>query len=260
MRFPTALLACLPALILAVAAAVLATGVARADTLSVAVAANVQYAFAELQGAFEKTSGHQVRPIFASSGKLVTQITLGAPFDVFLSADTAYPAALQQAGFSDGAPVVYARGALVLWSLKQIDLHDWRRTLASAQVRRIALPNPDTAPYGRQALRAITAAGLAARLQPKLVFAESVSQANQYVHSQAVDAGFTARSVVQSQAMRGVGTWVEIGADLYQPIAQAMVVTTHGARLHRAAAQQFRDFMLSPPARAILARNGYFAP
>ena len=234
--------------------------VAVADTLSVAVAANVQYAFGELQSSFEKQSVHRLQPVFGSSGKLVTQITLGAPFDVFLSADTAYPAALQQAGFAAGAPVVYARGALVLWSLKAIDLSHWQATLASESVRRIALPNPAIAPYGREALRAIAAAGLTARLQPKLVIAESVSQANQYIHSQAVDAGFTARSVVQSQAMRGVGSWVAIKPDLYQPIAQAMVTTAHGARLHAQAAQQFSAFLLSPPAREILARNGYLAP
>ena len=246
--------------VIALAAFLAAAGAARADTLSVAVAANAQYVFDELQTAFEKSSGHRLQAIMGSSGKLVTQITLGAPFDVFLSADTAYPASLQQAGFGAGAPVVYARGALVLWSLKPIDLGQWQQTLASAQVRRIALPNPDTAPYGREALRAIAAAGLTARLQPKLVFAESVSQANQYVHAQTVDAGFTARSVVQSQAMRGVGTWVEISPQLYQPIAQAMLITRHGAALHGQAVQQFQDFMLSQPARAILARNGYLAP
>ena len=246
--------------LLVAAIALCATGSACADTLTVAVAANVQYAFGALQAAFEKQSGHRVQSIFGSSGKLVTQITLGAPFDVFLSADTDYPAALQKAGFADAVPVVYARGALVLWSLKPVDLNDWQRTLAGDQVRRIALPNPDTAPYGREAVRAIAASGLTAALQPKLVIAESVSQANQYVHSQSVDAGFTARSVVQSQAMRGVGKWVEISPHLYQPIAQAMLVTGYGARTHPQAAQQFLQFMLSPPAREILASNGYLAP
>ena len=260
MRLPVRRLFCLTACGLMAASSQLFCGVAAADTLSVAVAANVQYAFSELQSSFEKHSVHRLQPIFGSSGKLVTQITLGAPFDVFLSADSAYPAALQQAGFTAAAPVVYARGALVLWTLKAIDLSQWQATLASAAVRRIALPNPDIAPYGREALRAIAAAGLTARLQPKLVIAESVSQANQYIHSQAVDAGFTARSVVQSEAMRGVGNWVAISADLYHPIAQAMVTTTHGARLHAQAAQQFSAFLLSPPAREILARNGYLAP
>lgn len=120
----------LPACILAVVSCLLATGFARANTLSVAVAANVRYAFAGLQTAVTQQSGHRLQPLHAASGKLVTQITLGAPFDRFLSADTAYPAALRQAGFAAGAPVVHARGALVLWSLKPLDLQHWQRTRA----------------------------------------------------------------------------------------------------------------------------------
>lgn len=233
---------------------------ARADTLGVAVAANLQYAFADLQAAFEKQTGHRLQPSFNSSGRLATQITLGAPFDLFLAADMGFPEKLQQAGAAATPPVVYAKGVLVLWSRKPIDLVHWQQTLAGAAVRRIALPNPETAPYGREALRTLEFHALRSLLQPKLVYAESVAQANQYVYSEAVEAGFTAKSAVVSGALHDIGTWIEIPPASYHPIEQGVVITRFGASTHPVAARQLRDFLLSAPARAILARNGYLPP
>jgi molybdate transport system substrate-binding protein len=233
---------------------------AQADTLAVAVAANLQTTFAELQSAFENQSGHKLQPSFNASGRLVTQITLGAPFDVFLSADMAFPQALQKAGFAATRPAVYANGVLVLWSAKTRVPADWQQWLAGSAVRRIAIANPETAPYGREALRTLEHYGLRTLLQPKLVFAESIAQTNQYVYAQTVDAGLTAKSVVLSAAMRGVGSWIEIPAEAYQPIAQGVVVTSRGQREHPRAAQQFVDFLLSAAGRAILARSGYGLP
>lgn len=233
---------------------------AQADTLSVGVAANLQFVFGALQSAFEKKTGHQLQPSFNSSGRLATQIQLGAPFDLFLSADTAFPEQLQRTGHTAGAPVVYAKGVLVVWTLKPLDLANWQRRLASDEFKRIALANPSAAPYGREALRALAFYKIQTALQPKLVFAESISQVNQYVHSQAVDAGFTAKSVVLSDAMRGKGHWIEVPAEAYQPIAQAMVITRYGAQHHPQAVQQLHDFLLSAPARVVLANDGYLLP
>lgn len=233
---------------------------AHADTLGIAVAANLQSTFPALQAAFEKQSGHRLQPSVNASGRLVSQITLGAPFDVFMSADMGYPEALRRAGASASAPVVYANGVLVLWSAFPLDLTHWQRTLAGQQVRRIAVPNPATAPYGREAMRIIAANALQDILRPKLVFAESVSQANQYIHSKAVDAGFTAKSVVTSTPMRGVGTWIELPAASHAPIAQGVVITRYGASHHPQAARQFVEFLLSAPAREIFASNGYRTP
>ena len=237
-----------------------ATTDVHAETLSIAVAANLQFVFTELQSVFEHNSGHRLQPSFNSSGRLATQIQLGAPFDVFLSADMALPRQLQQAGFTAGAPAVYAKGVLVLWSLKPLNLKDWQRTLSSDAVKRIALANPATAPYGREALRALDFYNMQAAVQPKLVFAESIAQANQYIYSRAVDAGFTAKSVVLSAAMQDKGSWIEVPAAAYQPIAQGVVVTRHGAERHRLAASEFQEFLLSAPARAIFARDGYLLP
>ncbi len=232
----------------------------RADTLSIGVAANLQFVFGALQAAFEKQTGHRLQPSFNSSGRLATQIQLGAPLDLFLSADMAFPEQLHQSGQTAGAPAVYAKGILVLWTRKPLDLAHWQRSLASADVKRIALASPTAAPYGREALRALTFYQLQASLQPKLVFAESISQVNQYVDSQAVDAGFTAKSVVVSAAMQGKGRWIEVPAEAYQPIAQGMVITRHGDRHHREAVRQLHAFLLSAPARAIFASDGYQLP
>lgn len=234
--------------------------VASADTLAVAVAANMQYAFADLQTAFEQHSVHRLQPSFASSGKLVSQITLGAPFDVFLSADMQFPQALQKAGFGATQPVVYARGVLVLWSARKQELGAWQALLAGPSVRRIAIANPETAPYGREALRVLDFYHLTRHVRDKLVTAESISQVNQYVRSETVDVGFTARSVVMSSAMHGAGSWIAIPTDAYRPIDQGMLITRHGASNHAQAARAFVDFLMSAPARALLATGGYAPP
>lgn len=232
----------------------------RADTLAVAVAANMQSVFGDLQAAFERGSPHRLQPSFSSSGKLVSQITLGAPFDVFLSADMQFPKALQDAGFGASQPVVYARGVLVLWSTRQQDLGAWQSLLTGPAVQRIAVANPQTAPYGREAQHALDFYGLTNRIKDKLVFAESVSQVNQYVHSATVDVGFTSKSVVLSAAMRGAGSWVAIAPQAYQPIDQGVILTRHGASTHSMAAKAFMDFLVSAPARAVLAAGGYELP
>lgn len=233
---------------------------ASAATLTVAVAANLQYAFDDLQAEFKKETGHGVKPVYNSSGKFAAQIMNGAPFDVFLSADMEYPEKLHKEGFTAAAPRVYAYGTLVLWTLNDIDLGDWRRTLASPAVRRIAVANPKTAPYGRETMKALARLRLDAALKPKLVFGESISQTNQYIHSKAADAGFTAKSVVVSPEMKGQGKWIDLPKEAYQPIAQGIVVLPHGERTHPELARQFQDFILSGRSRAILARYGYLAP
>ena len=235
-------------------------GHARAGTLTVAVAANMQYAFGELQTAFSKETGHALKPVYNSSGKFAAQVMHGAPFDVFLSADMDYPAQLHKAGFSAAAPAVYAYGALVLWTMTDLDLVQWQRTLASAAVNRIAVANPKTAPYGRETIKMLAHFKMDELLKPKLVFGESIAQTNQYIHSRVADAGFTAKAVVMSPEMRGQGKWIDLPRESYQPIAQGMLVLRHGERHNPALARQFHDFMLSPSARAILGRYGYLLP
>jgi molybdate transport system substrate-binding protein len=231
-----------------------------AESLTVAVAANAQYAFADLRTAFKKETGQDVQPVYNSSGKFAAQIMNGAPFDVFLSADMTYPEKLQGAGFATGAPRVYAHGALVLWTMQDLDLKHWQQTLSDPAVEKIAVANPKTAPYGAETMKALTRLKLDAALSPKLVFGESIAQTNQYIYSKAADAGFTAKSVVLSPAMRGKGRWVDLPTDAYRPIAQGAVILTHGQQTHPALARQFYDFLFSEKSRAIFERYGYLLP
>ena len=238
----------------------LCSGLATAATISVAVAANVQYAFDDLQAEFKKETGHDVQGSFNSSGKFVAQISNGAPYDVFLSADMEFPEKLYKDGFTTTAPKIYAYGALVLWTTRELDLTQWQTTLSSDKVARIAVANPKTAPYGRETMRVLTALKLDQTLQGKLVFGESISQTNQYIHSGAADLGFTAKSVVISPEMKGKGKWIEIPKTAYQPIAQGAVVLKYGKEHHPEIAQQFYDFIYSAKARAIFERYGYILP
>jgi molybdate transport system substrate-binding protein len=233
---------------------------ARAESLTVAVAANVQYAFDDLRTAFTQQSAISIKPLYASSGKLTAQIQNGAPFDLFVSADMEYPEALQRAGLASSAPKIYAYGVLVLWSMQSLDLSKGIAVLADNSIRKVALPNPQVAPYGREALRALQSSKLAERVMPKLVYGESIGQASQYIFSGVVDAGFTAKSVVLSPEMQGKGRWVEVEARLYTPIAQGAVILKHGQTAHPKAAQLFLDFLFSKTARTIFTRYGYRLP
>jgi molybdate transport system substrate-binding protein len=233
---------------------------AAAETLTVAVAANVQYAFDDIQEAFRKETGHTLKPVYNSSGKFAAQIMNGAPFDVFLSADMEYPEKLHKEGHAAAPPKVYAYGTLVLWTLKEIDLANWRGALASPAVTKIAVANPRTAPYGRETMKALAHYKLDETLAAKFVFGESISQTNQYIHSRAADAGFTAKSVVVSPEMRGQGKWIDVPKESYQPIAQGIVILKHGQQNNPKLARQFHDFVLSTTSRAILERYGYQLP
>lgn len=230
-------------------------------SITVAIAANVQFAMEEIKAAFEQQQGIPVDLISASSGKLSTQIRQGAPYHVFVSADTKYPDSLVQSGDATGAPKVYAYGTLVLWTTQPgLDISEGMPTLKGAEIKKVAIANPLTAPYGQEAMRALTRANLLGLLQPRLVYGESIGQTSQYILSGACELGFTAKSVVLAPEMQGKGTWVEIPADLYEPIAQAAVVTAYGKKNHPAGSQVFFDFLFTPEARAIFSKYGYQLP
>ena len=129
--------------------------------------------------------------------------------------------------------------------------------LLSADVKKIAIANPKTAPYGVAAEEALKYYGLFDQVQGKLVYGESISQANQYITTLAADIGFTAKSVVLSDELKGKGTWVDIDRKVYSPISQAAVITKHGAETNKAASEKFYAFLYSKSAREILKKFGY---
>lgn len=233
---------------------------AQADQLSVAVAANMQFVFDDLKTQFQRDSGHTLQGIVNSSGKLVSQISHGAPFDVFLSADVDFPEKLYRQGHAYSAPKIYAYGALVIWTRRDIDLSDWEQKVRKGQIKQLAIANPEIAPYGREAMRALQFLKLDQVLQARLVFAESIAQVNQYIFSGVVDAGITAKSVVLSDEMKGKGKWLDLPAKAYTPIAQAVVILPHAKKNKLQTAQAFIDFLASPQGRAILQKHAYLLP
>lgn len=241
-------------------AALLLQHTATAPPLSVAVAANLKHALDEIKLEFQKETGQELQLSYGASGKFVTQIMHGAPFDIFLSADMAYPDYLYQQSYATAAPRAYAYGSLVLWSMKKQDLSRWQSLLTGDSISKIALANPKTAPYGREAIKALSYYHLAARLQPRLVFGDSISQTNQYIYSGVADIGITAKSAVLADEMKDQGSWIELPQESYQAIAQGAVILKHGKENAAIPAQQFYDFLYSEKARRIFKKNGYSLP
>ena len=163
--------------------------------LTIATAANMQFAMEDMIRAFEVAADISCELVVSSSGKLTAQIHEGAPFDILISADMKYPEDLYRAGLTETPPQVYAYGKLVLWSL-QDSLELSLQALKSPNVRHVALANPETAPYGKAALEVLQYHGIYEEVREKLVFGESIAQTNQFIISKAAEAGFTAMSVV----------------------------------------------------------------
>lgn len=233
---------------------------ANAAPLTVAVAANVKYAFDDLAVEFKKDTGIEVQGVFGSSGKIAAQVKGGAPFDVFLSADTEVPESLYKESLAVTKPKVYAYGALVLWTMKDLDLNKGLPLLADARVQKVAIANPKLAPYGHAAMQALESAKLNAAVEPKLVYGENISQTAQFVDSGAADIGFVAKSLVVAPGMAGKGKWVDVSKGSYEPIAQGVVVLKHGAETQSESARKFVDFLFTPKARAIFEKYGYVLP
>jgi len=225
--------------------------------LTIATAANMQFAMEALTQAFKEQSGIDCESIVSSSGKLTAQIQEGAPFDVFVSADLKYPAELFQNGFSTQTPTVYSYGRLVLWTLVE-DLQPSMELLTDDKIKHIALANPKTAPYGNATMEIINHYNIFSQVKEKLVYGESIAQTNQFITSKAAEVGFTAKSVVLSSAMKGQGKWIEIADSLYTPIAQGVIILNN-RQDQLVKARKFHDFLLSSEGKEILDKFGYLA-
>lgn len=238
-------------------------GGAEANTVSVAAAANLLYAAEALNGAFAQTAaGAQVRLTIGASGSLFAQVQHGAPYDVFLSADTDFPARLAGAGLGDRDSLrTFATGRLVLWTTKpDLDLADVRRAIGDPRVQKIAVAQPQTAPYGRAAEAVLRGLGLWERARSKLVVGESIAQTAQFVETGSADLGFVALSLVRSGRLAGTGRWREVPPEWYAsvPLDHAAVLTRRGA--NKRVAQQYLEFLGSERAKNVLREFGYGVP
>ncbi|SEN15208.1 molybdate transport system substrate-binding protein [Chitinophaga rupis] len=227
-------------------------------TLTIAVAANMQYTIEALVTEFNKTDPTKIDVVLGASGKLTQQIMHDAPFDIFVSADTKFPQTLADAHFALEPPRVYAQGVLVLWSVRpEIQPAPDLGLLQDTVIKSIAIANPQTAPYGSAAQFLLKKYDLYNRVSSKLVTGESITQTSQFIATQSADIGFTAKSIVVSKEMKDKGKWVELNAGDYPPIEQAAVLLKNAKGNHEAAARKFYSFLYSPKAKAIYKQSGY---
>jgi molybdate transport system substrate-binding protein len=244
-----------------VLAFVLAVQPCKAQEITVVAAADLQFAFQDVATRFQKDTGKSVKLIFGSSGNFFTQIQNGAPFDVFFSADIDYPKKLEAAGLAEpGTLYPYATGKLVLWAPNQskLDLGLGLRVLLDPSIKKIALANPEHAPYGRAAAAALKHENIYDKVSDKFVLGENISQAASFVASGSAEIGIVALSLALAPAMKQKGRYVEISDDAYPPLEQAAVILKSSQK--KDIARQFIDFLKTPPILELLRSNGFSVP
>ena len=232
-----------------------------AQAVSIAAAANLVYVLDEVNAAFRAREPHAILTVaIGASGSLVAQVQQGAPFDVFLSADLEHPQALISSGAADAKTLrIFATGQLVLWTIRPgIQLSSLEETVRNKTIRRIAIANTDTAPYGRAAKQALEAIGAWRDIERKLVYGENITQTAQFVETGNADVGLVALSLVLSPKLKDRGRWIPVPENAYTPLAQSAVLTSKGAKNVMAA--RYLQFFRSPEAEKIFERYGYRAP
>lgn len=223
----------------------------------VAAASDLVFALEELNAAFtNRNPGVIIKVTTGASGSFYAQIQQGAPHDVFLSADLSFPEKLAAAGKAEASTLFpYAQGHLVLWTTRtNLDLSEGLDVLLRSDVGRIAVANPETAPYGRAAKTALIKARLWDQVQTKIVVGENISQTAQFVERGAVDAGIVALSLVSAPRLANVGKWKPVPEELYPPLIQGAVLTSRGST--NEAARAYLEFLKTTEARTVLKRFG----
>jgi molybdate transport system substrate-binding protein len=232
-----------------------------AESINIAVAANVSYAIDDLKKEFNKLyPDTEVKVTLGSSGKLTAQIKNGAPYTLFMAANMKYPEALYADGIATTRPLVYAQGGLAMLSDSKKDFTKGIKLVKDSSINKIAVANPKTAPYGKAAVEAMKNGGVLDGIESKFVYAESISQTVSYAIT-AADIGFIAKSSLYSPKMsaykKGIN-WADVDPKLYTPINQGIVVLKNGEANSEVAA--FYTFMLSAKAKKILIDFGYLVP
>lgn len=232
---------------------------AHAEKITVAAAADLKFAMDEIAAAFKKANASdEVEVIYGSSGKFHTQIQQGAPYDVFFSADIAFPRELVKAGLAASEVKPYAFGRIVLWSTGMDASKMTLESLADAKISRIAIANPKHAPYGKRAEEALRAAKLWEKVEPKLVFGENVANTAQFVQTGNAQVGVIALSLALNPELASKGGYWLIPDNLHQPLEQGYVITKRAEG--SALAKRFADYMGTPSARAVMTRYGFVLP
>jgi len=256
---------------LALAAALWPQGRAQAGTpneetpqklVTVAAAADAKFAFDEVVVAFEKEHPEtKVQVNYGSSGNFYAQLSQRAPFDLFFSADVAYPTKLVEAGLAVAdSQFTYAIGKLVVWAPTNsaVNLRQGLEVLLQPSVRKIAIANPEHAPYGKAAVAAMQKLGVYEAVKAKLVYGENIAQTAQFVQSGAADLGIIALSLAMAPVMKAKGSYWEVPSDAYPRLEQGGVMMSWARNPKQA--KDFKEFVLSAPGKQILRRYGFSMP
>ncbi len=234
---------------------------ARAGEIKIAAAADLTFAFKDVADRFQKETGNTIKLSYGSSGNFFAQIQNGAPFDLFFSADVGYPKKLEAAGLIEpGTIYEYASGKIVIWvpNASKLDLSGGLATLLDPGIRKIAIANPQHAPYGVAAVAAMRHAAVYDKIKGNLVLGENISQAAQFVQSGNADAGILALSLALAPAMKNAGRYVEIPAGDYPPLVQAGVILKSSR--NKELASQFLKFLKEPGTVALMEQYGFSIP
>jgi molybdate transport system substrate-binding protein len=232
-----------------------------AQDLSIAAAADLQFAFKDVAARFEKQTGHPVQVTFGSSGNFFAQIQNGAPFDLFFSADSDYPKKLEAAGLTEpGSFYSYAVGKIVLWAPKgaAFDVSRGLRILLDPSIKKIAIANPEHAPYGRAAVAALKHENLYDQVSSKFVIGENISQTATFVASGNADVGIIALSLALSPTMQNDGKYEEVPPADYPPLEQAAVILKSSKQ--KETGHEFIAFLKSPATTEIMRQYGFAVP
>jgi molybdate transport system substrate-binding protein len=241
--------------------ALLAFRASNAQEIRVAAAADLKFALDELDAQYQKQTGKKIDVSYGSSGNFFAQIQNGAPFDLLLSADIEYPRKLEAAGLAEpGTLYEYAVGRIVIWmpadARADVAKLGWKALLEPG-LERIAIANPEHAPYGRAAVAALRNAGVYEQVRRRLVYGENIAQAAQFVASGSAQAGILALSLAVSPPMRAGKRW-EIPADMHPPIEQGAIILKSAK--DKEGARAFLAFLKSDAARKILESYGFVLP
>jgi molybdate transport system substrate-binding protein len=232
-----------------------------AQVITVAAAADLQFAMQDIAARFQKETGKTVKLVDGSSGNFFQQIQSGAPFDMFFSADLNYAKGLESAGLTvSGSYYQYATGRIVLWvpNESKLDLGSGLHVLLNPSVKKIALANPQHAPYGQAAVAAMQKENIYDKVKDKFVLGENISQTASFVVSGAADVGLVALSLALSPNMKDKGRFAEIPPAEYPSLAQACVILSSSK--NKETAQQFLSFIKTRESADTLRRYGFDVP
>ena len=244
---------------LLIASAVFATGLAHAEKITIAAAADLKFAMDEIVAGFKKGNPtDEIEVIYGSSGKFHTQIQQGAPYDLYFSADIGYPRELAKAGQASGEVKPYAFGRIVLWS-QSVDASKLTlESLTDPKFARIAIANPKHAPYGKRAEEALRSSKLWEKVEPKLVYGENIAHTAQFVQTGSAQVGIIALALAVNPELASKGGYYLIPDNLHDPLEQGFIITKRAES--NALAKRFAAYMGDKATRAVMTKYGFVLP